>query len=239
MKTAFRIGGICGLAVLWAASVRSQGFAQANPAAPSGQPSGLSSKLTPTGMAANAGSLANGVYSNSTYRFSLQVPPGWAVVPPTAERAKAAAPRTTASHPSNRVLLVMTENAPFRKSTERKALQIIATRLATAPGPTAAEGFITYSERTAKEQGLPVKYQHSPERLTIHDQPFSKATLIQTTDGADQHIEQYVTTAGESLLQFILISPTAEGLKDLQPTIQSLEFRPGEAARSSKRTKKK
>jgi hypothetical protein len=190
-------------------------------------------------MAASGGSLANGIYSNSTYRFSLQVPPGWAVVPPTAESAKTAAPRTTASHQSNRVLLVMTENAPFRKSTERKALQIIATRLATVPGPTAAEGFITYSERTAKEQGMAVKYEHSPERLTIHDQPFSKATLLQTTDGADQHIEQYVTTAGKSLLQFILISPTAEGLKDLQPTIQSLQFRPGEAARSSKRTKKK
>jgi hypothetical protein len=189
-------------------------------------------------MAASGGSLANGIYSNSTYRFSLQVPPGWAVVPPTAETAKTAAPRTTASHQSNRVLLVMTENAPFRKSTERKALQIIATRLATVPGPTAAEGFITYSERTAKEQGMAVKYEHSPERLTIHDRPFSKATLVQTTDGADQHIEQYVTTAGESLLQFILISPTAEGLKDLQPTIQSLQFRPGEPARSSKRTKR-
>lgn len=197
-------------------------------------------KAVPTGFAANGGAMTNGVYSNSIYRFSLNVPPGWAVVPPSTEKPPVAAQaHPVVGHQTNRVLLIMTENAPFKKSVERRALQIIATRMPSAPGPTAAEGFITYSERTAREQGLNVKYEHSPERLTIHEQPFSKATMTQTTDGAEQHIEQYVTTHGDDLLQFIIISPTAEGLKDLQPNIQSLQFKAAEPAKSARKLKKK
>src|SRR5207244_11329139 len=39
------------------------------------------SKMAPTGLAANGGSLANDVYTNTTYGFSMKVPPGWVVVP--------------------------------------------------------------------------------------------------------------------------------------------------------------
>lgn len=85
---------------------------------------------------------------------------------------------------------------------------------------------------------MQVSYKGIPERVTIHDHPFSKATLVQMTDGSEQHIEQYVTTDGQTLLQFILISPTEEGLKDLQPTIQSLKFKTDDSAKSTKRTKK-
>jgi hypothetical protein len=187
----------------------------------------------PTGLAANGGSIASGVYTNSIYRFSLQVPPGWAVVP-SSEGQNISSAQGEPGHQVNRVLLIMTENAPRKKNPERKSLQIIATRLNEQPGPTAAEGFITYSERIAKEKGLPVKYKGLPKKLTIHDQPFSKISLTLTTDGQDQRIEQYVTTRAEVLLQFLLISPTDEGLKELQPVIQSLQFKAGEPATTAK-----
>ena len=181
-----------------------------------------------TGMAANGGSIANGVYSNSIYGFSLQVPPGWAVLP--TEAAKIAGSENESARPEvqnqlKQVILIMSENAPLKRSVERKQVQIIATHLPTMPAPTAAEGYITYSQRMAKEKALPVEYKGSPESTLIHSQSFSKINLEENTQGRPQYIEQYVTTRGQALLQFLLISPDEEGLKTLDPVIHSVQFK--------------
>jgi len=181
-----------------------------------------------TGMAANGGSILNGVYSNSIYGFSMQVPPGWAVLP--TQSAKIAGSENDSARPEvqsklRQVILIMSENAPLRRSVERKQVQIIATHLPTMPGPTAAEGYITYSQRMAKEKGIPTEYKSSPESTTIHNQSFSRITLEENTQGSLQHIQQYVTTRGQDLLQFLLISPDENGLKTLEPVIQSVQFK--------------
>ena len=192
-----------------------------------------------TGMAANGGSILNGVYSNSVYEFSLQIPAGWAVLP--TQSAKIAGTETVdAQRPEvqrqlKQVILIMSENAPLKKSVERKQVQIIATQLPAKPGPTAAEGYLTYSQQMAKDKGLPVEYKGAPKKTTIHDQPFSTITLEETTEGSRQHIEQYVTTRGQALLQFLLISPDEAGLTSLEPVIQSVRFKP----KSTKATRKK
>jgi hypothetical protein len=182
-----------------------------------------------TGMAANGGSILNGIYSNSVYGFSMQIPPGWAVLPTQTARMAgsegADAQRPEVQKQLKEVILIMSENAPFKKSVERRQVQILATRLPTMPGPTAAEGYITYSERMAKEKSLPVEFKGLPEKKTIHEQPFSMIQLDETTDGSLQYIEQYVTTRGQSLLQFLLISPDQDGLKALEPVIQSVQFK--------------
>jgi hypothetical protein len=181
-----------------------------------------------TGMAANGGSIVNGVYSNSIYEFSMQIPPGWAVLP--SQTAKIAGSENDSARPEvqsklKQVILIMSENAPLRPSVQRRQVQIITTHLPTMPGPTAAEGYITYSQRMAKEKGMPVEYKGSPESLTIHEQPFSKISLEETTEGSVQHIEQYVTTRAQELLQFFLISPDENGLQTLEPVIQSVQFK--------------
>jgi hypothetical protein len=87
--------------------------------------------MTPTGLAANGGSIAHDRYTNSNFGFSMKVPPGWVVVPsknpvaPPPANAREAALVKAAQ--TNHVLLVMTENAPMKKSVQRKSLQIVAT----------------------------------------------------------------------------------------------------------------
>src|SRR5262245_49294536 len=44
-------------------------------------PGNSPSSLRKTGLEANGGSITAGVYTNSAYGFSLQIPPGWVVVP--------------------------------------------------------------------------------------------------------------------------------------------------------------
>jgi hypothetical protein len=186
-------------------------------------------------MAANGGSILNGVYSNSVYEFSMQIPPGWAVLPTQAARIAGSegtdAQRLEAQKELKQVILIMSENAPLRKSVERKQVQIIVTKLPTMPGPTAAEGYLTYSQRIAKEKGLPVEYKGPPEKKTIHEQPFSMIQLEERTEGTRQQISQYVTTRGQALLQFLLISPDEDGLKTLEPVIQSVKFKAAKPAK--------
>ena len=190
-----------------------------------------------TGMAANGGSIENGVYSNSIYEFSMHIPPGWAVLPTqTAKIAGSEGPdaqRIEVQKELKQVIFIMSENAPLKRSVERNQVQIIATKLPRMPGPTAAEGYITYSQRMAKEENLPVEYKGQPEKKTIHDQLFSMIQLQETTDGVRQHIEQYVTTRGQSLLQFLLISPDEDGLKIVEPVIQSVQFKAAKPAKKA------
>ena len=123
------------------------------------------------------------------------------------------------------VVLIMTENAPLKKSYQRKGLQIVSMQLAALADSSAADGYVAYSQRMAKEKGMEIEYKGSPEKVTINDQQFTKVNLEETTQGSVQHIEQYVTTRGRALLQFFLISPDAAGLPTLEPIMQSLQFK--------------
>jgi len=169
------------------------------------------------------------VYRNSIFGFSLQIPPGWAVVP--VGDASSVKPEPEQSplpkvHRSSRTLLIVAENAPLKKSYQRRSIQVTATRLRLKPGPTSAEGFLIYSEKTAKERGMPVEYLGDPKEVTINGRKLWKVALHENTSGALQRAEQYVITEKEALLQFFLVSPDDAGLKELQPSIQSLRFKP-------------
>jgi hypothetical protein len=185
--------------------------------------------MAPTGLAANGGSIENGKYINSIYGFSLKTSPGWVVMP-----SKDAIPLNSDSvdpaimraaqliHP----LLIMTENAPLKKSYERKSLQILATRMPREAGLTSAQDYLAYSEKTAKEKGMAVEYVGHPEEVTINGQKLWKIESNETVSGAVQHVEQYVIFRGISLIQFFIVSPDEAGLKEMEPSIQSLEFKP-------------
>lgn len=187
------------------------------------------SKMTPTGLAANGGSITNDLYTNSTYGFSMKVPPGWVVVPsknPVAPPTNAKEAALMQAAQTNHVLLVMTENAPLKKSVERKSLQVVATRLLQGAHPNEGREYLVYSKRTALERKMPVEYLGDPTEITIHGSQFWTIGLNQTTEGAVQHVEQYVGTQGSSLLQFMLVSPDEKGLKDMEPWIQSIKMKP-------------
>jgi hypothetical protein len=203
---------------------------QSPPSAPGQSPdTGQPSKMVPTGLSANGGSIVNSVYTNSIYGFSLKTPPGWAVVPGNDPNVRKSEPGDSALLKSaliRHTLLVMTENAPLRKAYQRKSIQILASRLTGQPGPTVAQDYLTYSQKTAKEKGMPVEYLGSPEEVTIHGQKLWRVASNETAqDGTVQHVEQYVITRGAALLQFFIVSPDEPGLKDLEPSIQSLEFK--------------
>ena len=220
--------------------------APAKPSAPAQHSAPDVTKMAPTGLAANGGSIANDVYTNSTYGFSWKVPPGWVVVPsknPVAPSPNSREAGLMQAAQVNHVLLVMTENAPMKKSTQRKSLQIVATRLLKEPTPKEGQDYLVYSKRTARERNMPVEYLGDPTEVTINGRKLWTIALNQTTDGATQHVEQYVTTQGSVLLQFMLVSPDEAGLKDLEPSLQSLEMKgaakkstPASAARKKKPT---
>ena len=187
---------------------------------------GQKTTVVPTGLSASGGAIANGVYTNSIYGFSLHIPAGWAVIPPQAARIpQAGTSQPDAERQRMQVVLIMTENAPLKKSVARKGLQIVSMQLAAPADLSAAEGYIAYSERMAKEKGMQIDYKSSPEKVTINNQEFVKVSLEETTDETVQHIEQYVTTRGRALLQFFLISPDASGLQGLEPVMQSVQFK--------------
>jgi hypothetical protein len=219
------------------ASPLMQGPTMAGPRQPSVAPS---SRMAPTGLATNGGSIANGVYTNVIYGFSLKLPPGWAVVP--APDAKPTPPALgqppTISHQLNRALLVVTENAPMKQSSQRKSIQIVATKLVVVPGPGSAQGYLVYSQKTAKEKDLPVEYQGDPRPVKINGQELWTVALTQTTDGVVQHVEQFVITQNSTLLQFLVVSPNEAGLKEIEPSIQSLQFKPASTPARKKRAAK-
>lgn len=201
-------------------------------------------KIAPTGLAANGGSIANDVYTNSIYGFSLKLPAGWVVVPsksPVAPSPNSREAGLMQAAQVNHVLLVATQNAPMKKSVDRKSIQIVATRLLKKPSPTEGQDYLVYSKRTALERKMSVEYVGDPTEVTINGSKLWTIALHQATDGGTQHVEQYVTTQGSVLLQFMLVSPDEAGLKELGPSIQSLEIKgaskkptPSRAARKKK-----
>jgi hypothetical protein len=217
------------LCVFILASCRAQiPTASVRPQSPSTAPqAGPSSKIRPTGLEAAGGSIAAGVYTNSAFGFSLQIPPGWVVVPSDAPVIKPTKGQPPASMPRQtvQVLLVVTENAPPKKSYERRSVQVTATKLTVQTGPATAADYLTYSRKTAKEQGMAVEYLGDPKEVTIHGRKLAEIGLNSNTSGGLQHVEQYVTVEKGVLLQFLLVSPDEAGLKDLQPYIQSLRFK--------------
>jgi hypothetical protein len=209
------------------------------PGAPGQPTTNPLNKLAATGLAENGGSIANGVYTNSIYGFSLNIPPGWAVVPPpepapvTQDPAKAPIPGTSQTI---RMILIVTENAPFKKNYERKSIQISVLQLGAPAGPNTGRDYLAFAENSAQEKGLNVQYLSRPKAVTINGRQLWKAKLDETINGTVQHIEQYAATDGRTLLQFMLVSPEAEGLRSMQPSIQSLRFKAAAQKVAAKKT---
>jgi hypothetical protein len=179
--------------------------------------------MAPTGLASTGGSIAQDVYTNTIYGFSMKTPPGWVVLPP-AKSNPTGDPALLKQAQITQTLLVMTENQPFKKSYQRKNIQILATHLITKSAPDSAIDYLNYSQRTAKEKNLPVQYAGPPKEVTINGQKLATVRNTEKTEGEVVHMEQYVAFRNNTLLQFFLESPDEGGLKDLESSIQSLKF---------------
>ena len=210
------------------------------PSPQSPPPGNSPSSLRKTGLEANGGSINAGVYTNSIFGFTLQIPPGWVVVPANdVPPIKPVKGPTGAAKPSeaNRVLLLVTENAPFKQSYQRRSMQVIATRLTNQIGPPTAAGYLAYARQTAQQQGMAVDYLGEPKEITIGGRKLAEIGLLDKTSGEPKHVEQYVTIDQNVLMQFILVSPDQSGLKELQPYIQSLHFKTATTTNVTKKTK--
>jgi hypothetical protein len=190
-------------------------------------------------LEAIGGSITAGVYTNSIYGFSLQIPSGWVVVPandvPPIRPVKASPGATTPSEP-NHVLLLVTENAPLKQSHQRSSIQVVATRLTNQIQTATPSGYLSYSRQAAKEQALAVEYLGEPKEVSIGGRKLAEIGLIDKTTGGARHVQQYVSIDKNVLMQFMLVSPDEAGLKQLQPYIQSLHFK-AETRKSVTKTK--
>ena len=198
-----------------------------------------SSRMTPTGLQASGGSIANDVYTNSVYGFSMKIPPGWVVVPSREPNVATQDAALLKAAQITRPLLVITENAALKKSYQRRNIQIIATRMRGPASPTSAQDYLAYSQKTAKEKGMDVQYLGNPQEVTVNGQSLWKLVSDEPSNGVVQHVEQYVTTREAVLLQFFLVSPDEGGLKQLEPYIQSLQLKPMATKAGAKRPTKK
>jgi hypothetical protein len=172
------------------------------------------------------------VYSNSIYGFSLTLPLGWPFAPVPKKVEVAVEDKTNSAIAKHlqitRVLMIATENAPFKKGNQRKSIQVVATQLAAKPVAGAEIDFIRFSENAAREKHMRVEYLGEPEELMIHGHKFGKIRLNDSSSAAESggvlHVEQYVALQNQVMLQFLLVSPDDAGLQDLQPYIQTLKF---------------
>jgi len=72
-------------------------------------------KMMPTGIGAYGGSIEHDLYTNSTYGFSLKIPPGWVVAPVKTNLEKTAPGSALESHlQKTDAALIVTENAPLK-----------------------------------------------------------------------------------------------------------------------------
>jgi hypothetical protein len=214
--------------VLFEASLAAQSTPVGGPPRPPAQgQQEPQSKMRPTGLAANGGTISHDVYTNSIYGFSLKLPPGWAVVPPqdpNSLQSESSQPEIMKKAQIVRTILVVTENAPMKKSFQRKSIQIFATRLLGTTSENTPQDYLAFSERNAKEKNMPVEYLGDPTEVEINGQKLWKLSSTDNSQGAAQHVDQYVIARGAILVQFMLVSPDEAGLKDMQPSIQSLQF---------------
>jgi hypothetical protein len=86
---------------------------------------------------------------------------------------------------------------------------------------------------------MAVEYLGDPAEVTINGNKFWTIGLNQSIEGAVQHVEQYVTTQGSVLLQFMLVSPDEKGLKDLEPSVKSIEMKAVPEKPAAKPSRKK
>jgi len=126
---------------------------------------------------------------------------------------------------NNRMLLLMTENQPLKKPYQRRSIQISATRMVNPEGQS-AQAYLQYSQKTAKEKEMAVEYLNEPKEVTINGQKLWWNKMKLNTAGGPQVADQYAVMQGSYLLQFFLVSPNEEGLKTLQPSIQTLDIKP-------------
>ena len=203
----------------------------APPAQPGPGQTPQNGRMIPTGLTANGGSLAHDLYTNSIYGFSLKTLPGWVVIPALAtateikSQGQGADPELMKHTQENRILLLMTENAPLKKPFERKSIQISAARML-SPQTSSGHDYLVFSQKAAKEKGMAVEYLNAPKEVTINKQKLWWNKMKMNTAGGPQVANQYVVMQGPFLLQFFLVSPDDEGLKSLQPCIASLDIMP-------------
>jgi hypothetical protein len=131
------------------------------------------------------------------------------------------------------------ENEPMKKHTQRKSIQIIATRLLQTHSSNEGQEYLVYSKRSALEKKMPVEYLGDPTAVTIHGSKFWTIGFNQTTGEEVQHINQYVTMQGPVLLQFMFVSPDEKGLKDMEPSIRSIDLKPAAKTATPARAAKK
>jgi hypothetical protein len=94
------------------------------------------------------------------------------------------------------------------------------------PEGQSAQAYLQYSQKTAKEKEMAVEYLNEPKEVTINGQKLWWNKMKLNTAGGPQVADQYAVMQGSYLLQFFLVSPNEEGLKTLQPSIQTLDIKP-------------
>jgi hypothetical protein len=195
--------------------------------------------LTPRGQeqkidSVHPGSIADHIYTNSYFRFSLEVPEGWKVASNAAlrslsERKKqllAQMPRKDRYATDNEVdspLLIMSQLEPTKDGQHSRMFQIFCTDISAVPGQPSAEGFLKLLAEASPEISPGREYSNTMEQLTVDGREFWRLNFTQQGSILWQG-SHLASIQKRHILQFVLLSPDEDGLHKLETILRTVHF---------------
>ena len=184
------------------------------------------------------GSISGNVYTNEFFGFSVEVPPGWKVgsnrgFKKLQDKAAQSVTRNNAdlgklqrSAEIDSPLLVMGEIEVWDHGPNHRLVQLLSTDVSTRPGVPSAQEYLKLTGSALTSKGQAREYISQPEPVTIGGRILWKAYFTQNSLMV-WHGVQFVTIEKKHVLQFVLLSPGADGLQSLEVLLRTLHFDSG------------
>jgi hypothetical protein len=180
------------------------------------------------------GSIAGNIYSNTFFGFSLEIPEGWKVADDAALKALternievlSQQPQGATYARNSEVdspLLIMGEREPAKGGQHRRMLQILCTDVSERPGQLSADGFLKFEAEANIRIGTGAEYSDTLEQVTLGGREFWKVYFTRKSSIL-WHGAHFATIDKTHVLQFVLLSPDEEGLRQLEAVLRTLHF---------------
>jgi hypothetical protein len=183
-------------------------------------------------------------YTNEFFGFSVEVPPGWKVgsnrgfkklqdkAAQDVTRNNADLGKLQRSAEIDSPLLVMGEIEVWDHGPNHRLVQLLSTDVSTRPGVPSAQEYLRFTGSALTSKGQAREYISQPEPVTIGGRVLWKAYFTQNSRTV-WHGVQFVTIEKKHVLQFVLLSPDANGLKSLEVLLRTLHFDSGSRERAT------
>ena len=176
------------------------------------------------------GSIADHIYTNAYFGFSLEVPEGWKVASNEAlrslsERNKqflAQMPKMKRYATNDEVdspLLIMGLRQPTKDGQHTQMLQVCSTDISAVPGQPSADGFL----KLVAEAYPGREYADTLQLITMGGKEFWRLNFTQQSSVL-WHGSHLAAIEKQHVLQFVLLSPDEDGLHKLEAILHTVHF---------------